>query len=51
MIALVVPARVAVHAATFLFGVIFFSQPILAKVTYAFTHRFPHWRNILELRR
>ncbi|KAI0706560.1 hypothetical protein C8Q76DRAFT_696769 [Earliella scabrosa] len=34
-----------------LVGILFFSQPILSKLTYQLTQPFPHWRKVQELRR
>ena len=48
---LIVPVKMVVDGTMFLIGVLFFSQPILSKLTYKLTHRFPHWRKFLELRR
>ncbi|KAH9847923.1 hypothetical protein C2E23DRAFT_846279 [Lenzites betulinus] len=49
--ALFVPAAVVVHGTTFALGAGFFGQPIISRFTDRFTHRFPHWRRLLELRR
>ncbi|KAI0801546.1 hypothetical protein C8Q74DRAFT_1191507 [Fomes fomentarius] len=48
---LVVPFKIVVDGTTFLIGFLFFSQPILSRVAYKLTHRFPNWRKYLELRR
>lgn len=47
---LVVPFKIVVDGTTFLIGFLFFSQPILSRVAYKLTHRFPNWRKYLELR-
>ncbi|KAI0821958.1 hypothetical protein BC628DRAFT_1328213 [Trametes gibbosa] len=48
---LFVPAALVVHGTTFALGVVFFGKPIISRFTDKFTHRFPHWRRLLELRR
>ena len=51
IVTLFVPAAVVVRVAMFAFGVVFFSQPVIARIVFWFTHRYPHWTHVLELRR
>ncbi|KAI0696851.1 hypothetical protein C8T65DRAFT_583134 [Cerioporus squamosus] len=46
-----VTAEMVVDGTTFLVGVIFFTGPVTSKLFHTITHRFPHWRKFLELRR
>ncbi|KAI0756005.1 hypothetical protein C8Q80DRAFT_1092010 [Daedaleopsis nitida] len=47
----ILSAKMLVDGTMFLVGVVFFSQPVLSRLTVKFTHRFPHWQKYLELRR
>ncbi|EIW63709.1 uncharacterized protein TRAVEDRAFT_157425 [Trametes versicolor FP-101664 SS1] len=50
-VSLFVPARLVVHGTSFALGVAFFGKPVISQFTAKFTHRFPHWRRFVELRR
>ncbi len=46
-----ISAAVFARATTFLLGFLFFGQPLLTRAAHWLTHRYPNWREYLELRK
>ncbi|OKL64615.1 hypothetical protein UA08_00569 [Talaromyces atroroseus] len=50
LVSLLTTSYLAVKASGFMFGFIFFGDPVLVRGTKYLNRRFPHWQKILELR-
>ncbi|KAH9911283.1 uncharacterized protein BXZ73DRAFT_93459 [Epithele typhae] len=50
LVALLLPAEVVVQSVTFIFGALFFGCPVIHRIMFSLTNRYPHWTNIFVLR-